>query len=66
MSTIHREVIGVVYLPARRSRFTYGGLERAELRVVPVTPTPPLTAGQSDSRGLGYAWRSVNRAVERP
>ena len=41
------------------------GLERVELRVVPVSPTPPMAAGQSEPRGLGHAWRLVTRGVAR-
>ena len=44
---------------------TVRGLERAELRVLPVSPTPPMAAGQSEPRGLGHAWRLVTRGIER-
>lgn len=46
--------------------FTVRGLERAELHVVPASPTPPMAAGQLERRGLGHAWRLVSRGVERP
>ena len=66
MSTIHHEVIGVTYRPHDApDPLTVPGLERAELRVVPVSPTPPMAAGQSEPRGLGHAWRLVSRGVER-
>ena len=44
---------------------TVRGLERAELRVLPVSPTPPMAAGQSEPQDLGHAWRLVSRGVER-
>ena len=40
------------------------GLERAVLRVVPVSPIPPMAAGQSEPRGLGHVWRLVSPGVD--
>ena len=34
------------------------------LRVVPVSPTPLMAAGQSEPRGLGHAWRLVGTGVD--
>ena len=36
---------------------TVRGLERVEIRVVPVSPSPPVVAGQSEPRWLGIASR---------
>ena len=43
---------------------TVRGLESAVLRVVPVSPTPLMAAGQSERRGLGHAWPLVRPGVE--
>ena len=43
---------------------TVRALARPVLRVVPVSPTPLMAAGQSEPRGLGHAWRLVGRGVE--
>ena len=41
------------------------GRQRAQLRVVPVRPAPPMAALPSDPGELGHAWRLMRRGVER-
>ena len=43
---------------------TVRALVRPVLRVVPVSPTPLMAAGQSEPRGLGHAWRLVGPGVD--
>ena len=43
---------------------TVRAVVRPVLRVVPVSPTPLMAAGQSEPRGLGHAWRLVDPGVD--